>query len=101
MLPKERESCSRPSEVDYLDDCLHEVCSTAHHHIEMVRTSNDVLRIAPLLIASSNDRIVGRPHQCEDCRVSLDVFSDGPFGTIYRCAGCHAVVMEPSKKSRS
>jgi DNA-directed RNA polymerase subunit RPC12/RpoP len=101
MLPSERESYSRRSEFAAgLTAVLHDAESAADHRAEIVRTSNDLRQVALFLIASSNDRIAGRPRRCEDCRVRLKVFFNGPFGTIYRCARCHAVIMEPSEKSR-
>ncbi len=101
MLPSERESYSRQSELaGGLRALWHNVESAADHRAEIVRTSNDLRQVALFLIASSKDRIAGRPRRCEDCRVRLEVFFNGPFGTIYRCARCHAVLMEPSNKPR-
>jgi len=73
----------------------------AERQRERIGRSNDLCQIALLLMASSADRMAAHPGCCLDCGVPFRLFSDGPFGTIYRCPQCHDVMMVPTTALRS
>jgi hypothetical protein len=63
---------------------------------EWIAKSNDRVQIALFLFDASNGRTANGVRGCVDCDLPMTVFFCGSFGTIYRCAECHAVTMEPA-----